>query len=186
MRSSVVAVLLHCTAAALRCHCYHSRGESRQGKDWKAASCDKFQPPRSDDAHHAVIRCLMMIHQSHCSPAAMHGTGFCMHPKQPTARLLLMHRHGLPGAYLRSKGLLHGGIWKQLRQQAQQGSGCRLLAFLELVATGLSYKFMPSNHFSAYDIHFFECVPGEEMCAPCCSHLQIMEKSTKVTSRAQS
>ena len=63
----------------------------------------------------------------------------------------------LPGAFLQSQGLLHLEVWDQLR-----ASDCRLLAFLKLVAAGLSYQSMPSKRSLGPEGHFGS-MPGDEL-----------------------
>ena len=68
----------------------------------------------------------------------------------------------LPGAFLQSQGLLHLEVWDQLRATQIQSSDCRLLAFLKLVAAGLSYQSMPSKRSLGPEGHFGS-MPGDEL-----------------------
>ena len=74
------------------------------------------------------------------------------------------------GEALRSEGLLHAGIWEQLRAVKPQASDSRLLAFLKLTATGAGYR-----HAAAYADKNGpnSTMPGHTLYAPCQMSCQV-------------
>ena len=62
------------------------------------------------------------------------------------------------GKYLESMGLLNEGIWDGIRAAKPPFVDHGLLAFMQLVAEGLSYQAMPSSQ--APEEFWVDCAPG--------------------------